>query len=127
MLQRKKKRCQVLRIEGNSERLSCCEYFHSVQLDFTQADLRFGQETQESQSAAKKVIDVNKVVGPFSDFTEKKTASLMQKFIVPWNIAIHGLSYAKKLTKKGHQGPGECNHRFRKPNALISRLRGAGK
>ena len=24
----------------------------------------------------------------------------MQKFIVPWNIAIHGLSYAKKLTEK---------------------------
>ena len=46
------------------------------------------------------MIDVNKVVGPFSDFTEKKTASLMQKFIVQWNIAIHGLSYAKKLTKK---------------------------
>ena len=45
------------------------------------------------------MIDVNK--GPFSAFTEKKTASLMQKFIiVPWNIAIHGLSYAKKLTKK---------------------------
>ena len=24
-------------------------------------------------------------------------------------------------------GPGDCNHRFRKPNALISRLRGAGE
>ena len=24
----------------------------------------------------------------------------MQKFIIPWNIAIHGLSYAKKLTEK---------------------------
>ena len=24
----------------------------------------------------------------------------MQKFIVPWNIAIHGLSYAKKLTEQ---------------------------
>ena len=46
------------------------------------------------------MIDVNKVVGPVSAFTEKKTASLMQKFIVPWNIAIHCLSYAKKLTKK---------------------------
>ncbi len=56
----RKKRCQVLWIEENSEHLSCCEYFHFVQLDFAQADLRFGQETQGLQSAAKKVIDVNK-------------------------------------------------------------------
>ncbi len=25
---------------------------------------------------------------------------MIQRFIVPWNIAIHGLSYAKKLTEK---------------------------
>ena len=57
----RKKRCQVLWIEGNSESLSCCEYFHFVQLDFAQADLHFGQETQEPQAAAaKKVINVNK-------------------------------------------------------------------
>ena len=36
------------------------EYFHFVQLEFAQADLHFGQEKQEPQSAAKKVIDVNK-------------------------------------------------------------------
>ncbi len=24
----------------------------------------------------------------------------MQKYIVPWNIALHGLSYAKKMTDK---------------------------
>ena len=57
---------------------SRCKYFYFVQLDFAQADLRFGQETQEPQSAAKKVIDVNKVVGLFSAFTEKKTTYLMQ-------------------------------------------------
>ena len=44
------------------------------------------------------MIDVK--AGPFAAFGEKRAASLMQKFIVPWNIAIHGLSYAKKLTEK---------------------------
>jgi hypothetical protein len=44
------------------------------------------------------VIDVK--AGPFEAFDKKQVASLMQKFIVPWNIAIHGLSYAKKLTEK---------------------------
>ena len=24
----------------------------------------------------------------------------MQKYIVPWNIALHGLNYAKKMTDK---------------------------
>ena len=46
----------------------------------------------------KKEIDVK--TGPFAAFGEKWTASLMQKFIVPWNIAIHRLSYSKKLTDK---------------------------
>ncbi len=27
-------------------------------------------------------------------------ASVIQRFIVPWNIAIHGLSYSKMLTEK---------------------------
>ena len=67
-------------------------------MNFAHADHRFEQESQEPPSAAKKVIDVK--TGPFAVFSEKKTASVMQKFIVPWNIAIHGLSYAKKLTEK---------------------------
>ena len=46
----------------------------------------------------KKEIDVK--TGPFAAFGEKLTASLMQKFIMPWNIAIHWLSYSKKLTDK---------------------------
>jgi hypothetical protein len=64
-------------------------------LDFAHADLRFGQEPQ---SAAKTELEVD--TGPFAAFKEKKTASAMQKFIVPWNIALHGLSYAKKMTNK---------------------------
>ena len=44
------------------------------------------------------MIDVK--AGPFEAFDKKQVASLMQKFIVQWNIAIHGLSYAKKLTEK---------------------------
>jgi hypothetical protein len=55
---------------------------------------------QEQQSAEKKELDVN--TGPFASaaFLEKKAASAMQKFIVHWNIALHGLSYAKKMTNK---------------------------
>ena len=30
-------------------------------------------------------------------FAEKKVATLMQKFIVPWSIAIHCLSFAKAM------------------------------
>ena len=67
-------------------------------MDFAHADHRFEQETHELQKAAMKVIDVK--TGPLATFSEKITASLLQKFIVPWNIAIHGLSYAKKLTEK---------------------------
>jgi hypothetical protein len=59
------------------------------------AILRFGQEPQ---SATNKELDVN--AGPFAAFLEKKAASAMHKFIVPWNIALHGLSYAKKMTDK---------------------------
>ncbi len=33
-------------------------------------------------------------------FLEKKAASAMQNFIVTWNIALHCLSYAKKMTDK---------------------------
>ena len=44
------------------------------------------------------MIDVK--AGPFAAFAEKRTASSLHKLIVPWNIAIHGLSYAKKLTEK---------------------------
>jgi hypothetical protein len=43
---------------------------------------------QEQQAAEKKEPDVN--AGPFTAFLEKKAASAMQKFIVPWNIALHG-------------------------------------
>ena len=43
-------------------------------------------------------IDVNE--GPFAAFSQKKMASAIQRFIVPWNIAIHGLSYSKMLTEK---------------------------
>jgi hypothetical protein len=53
-------------------------------LNFVHADLRF---RQEPQSATKTEIDVD--AGPFAAFNEKKTASAMQKFIVPWNIALH--------------------------------------
>ena len=69
-------------------------------MDFAHADHLFEQEPSEPPSGgkAKKVIDVK--AGPFAAFGEKRAASLMQKFIVPWNIAIHGLSYAKKLTEK---------------------------
>ena len=69
-------------------------------MNFAHADHRFEQELAEPPSGvkAKKVIDVN--AGPFAAFSEKRGASLMQKFIVPWNIAIHWLSYAKKLTEK---------------------------
>ncbi len=38
--------------------------------------------------------------GSLCSFSDKRTASLMQRFIVPWNIAIHWLSYSKKLTEK---------------------------
>jgi hypothetical protein len=39
---------------------------------------------------------------PLLSFLEKKEASAMQKFIVPWNIMItlHCLSYVKKMTNK---------------------------
>ena len=70
-------------------------------MDYTHADHSFEQEPPQappSGGPAKKVIDVK--AGPFAAFAEKRTASLMQKFIVPWNIAIHGLSYAKKITEK---------------------------
>jgi hypothetical protein len=29
----------------------------------------------------------------------------MQKYIVPWKIALHGLSYAKKMTDKDIKAP----------------------
>lgn len=59
------------------------------------ADLHFGQQPPKE---VKREIDVN--AGPFAAFLDKKAASAMQKFIVPWNIALHGLSFAKKLTDK---------------------------
>ena len=59
------------------------------------ADLHFGQQPPKE---VKREIDVN--AGPFAAFLDKKAASAMQKFIVPWNIALHGLSFAKKMTNK---------------------------
>ncbi len=58
------------------------------------------QEPTEQPSGAKgkEEIDVN--AGPFAAFSQKKTASVMQRFIIPWNIAIHWYSYSKKLTEK---------------------------
>ena len=57
------------------------------------------QEPTEPPSGAKgkEEIDVN--VGPFAAFNQK-TATVMQRFIVQWNIAIHWFSYSKKLTEK---------------------------
>ena len=64
------------------------------------ADLQFVQEPTEPPSGAKGKKEIDVKAGPFAAFSEKQTASLMQRFIVPWNIAIHGLSYSKKLTEK---------------------------
>ena len=95
MLQRKKIK-QALQIEAYPRRLSfCSEYSNFVQLDFAHADLRFGKEPQ---SATKTEPDVDE--GPFAAFNKEKTASAMQKFIVPWNITLHCLSYVKKMTDK---------------------------
>lgn len=41
-------------------------------------------------------LDVH--AGPFAPFAQKKVASAMQKYIVPWSIALEGLSYAKRLS-----------------------------
>ena len=48
-------------------------------------DVRFVQEA----------VDVN--AGPFQQFGQKRVATAMQKYIVPWSIALEGLSYAKRL------------------------------
>jgi hypothetical protein len=69
---------------------------------------------------------------PFA-FQEKKAASPMQKFIVPWNIALHSLSYAKKMADKEikaqliaiidseNQMPGfpDCAEQARKPSVAF--------
>ena len=57
------------------------------------------QEPTEPPSGAKGKEEIEVNAGPFVAFNQKKTATVMQRFIVPWNIAIHGLSYAKKLTE----------------------------
>ena len=50
------------------------------------ADVRFVQQE----------LDVH--AGPFAPFAQKIVASAMQKYIVPWSIALEGLSYAKPLS-----------------------------
>ncbi len=36
--------------------------------------------------------------GPWSFFSQRKNAIDLQKYIVPWIIALYGLDYPKKLT-----------------------------
>jgi hypothetical protein len=48
-----------------------------------------------AQSPGKKSVDVNS--SSFATFSEKKVATSMKKFIVPWSIAIHGLSFTKPM------------------------------
>ncbi len=36
--------------------------------------------------------------GPWSFFSQRKNAIDLQKYIVPWSIALYGLDYPKKLT-----------------------------
>ena len=54
------------------------------------------QEPSPEPSPRKKSVVVN--AGPFASFAERRIASAMQKYIVPWSIAIHGLSYAKRMS-----------------------------
>ena len=54
------------------------------------------QEPSPEPSPRKKSVVVN--AGPFASFAERRIASAMQKYIVPWAIAIHGLSFAKRMT-----------------------------
>ncbi len=58
------------------------------------------QAPTEQPSGAKGKEEIEVHVGPFAAFNQKKTATVMQRFIVPWNIAIHGFSYSKKITEK---------------------------
>ena len=58
------------------------------------------QEPTEPPSGAKGKEEIEVHAGPFAAFNQKKTATVMQRFIVPWNIAIHGFSYSKKITEK---------------------------
>ena len=57
-------------------------------------DTRFVQE--EDSGSSKKKVEVQ--TGPFATFSVKKIASRMQQYIVPWSIAVHGLSYAKNMS-----------------------------
>ncbi len=36
--------------------------------------------------------------GPWSFFTQRKNAIDLQRFIIPWCIALYGLDYPKQLT-----------------------------
>ncbi len=58
------------------------------------------QAPTEPPSGAKGMEDIEVNEGPFAAFSQKKMASAIQRFIVPWNIAIHGLSYSRMLTEK---------------------------
>jgi hypothetical protein len=58
------------------------------------------QEPTEPLLGAKGKKEIDVKAGPFATFSEKKTAYLLQRFIVQWNIAIHWLSFSKKLTEK---------------------------
>ena len=47
-------------------------------------------------TAIKKQIEVQ--AGPFSAFNDRKIAIAIQKFMVPWSIAMHGYSFPKLQT-----------------------------
>ncbi len=55
-------------------------------------DLRFLQDDPE----IKKQVEVQ--LGPFACFALRKVATAIQKYIVPWSIAMFGLSFQKMQT-----------------------------
>jgi hypothetical protein len=55
-------------------------------------DLRFLQDAP----AIRKKVEVQ--LGPFATFAERKVAAALQKYIVPWSIAMFGISFPKMHT-----------------------------
>ena len=57
----------------------------------------------DAPSPDTKALDV--IAGPFATFDARKVDTAMQKYIVPWSIALEGFSYAKRLSLDV-----DCNH-----------------
>jgi hypothetical protein len=55
-------------------------------------DFRFLQDAP----AIRKKVEVQ--LGPFATFAERKVATALQKYIVPWSIAMFGISFPKTHT-----------------------------